>query len=1091
MKEFFKKIKKFSKENKYFNPILIALLILIPMFFSIWFRAYPAFLPITEEWSENNVVSYYKNQIALSVNAQFPNLPDVRKTELINQQYEMFLQTNGDQMKSQIEDNAKYIKSKFQDDSNSTYLLEIDPYHYYRYVRNYFETGVVYDELNDGKTMDNHMLYPIGVVMPPKHLHIWLAIFVYKIADLFGNFELMHIFFWLPLLIAPLAVIPAFFIAKMIGGKIAGFFSAMLIAVHTSFLSRTVVGFSDTDSYNVVFPLFIAWFFLESLNAKKKSWKAIFASLSAVFVGLFYFAWGGWWYSFAIMIATIFGVLIYQFIFDFIRTKKYDNLKNTLFSGGIFFGISAVLITIFSGSIKTVFSFITGPLGFLSLKDVGGTKIWPNVFTTVAELNEASILNIINSMYGQLFFFIALTGITLSIIFKNFEASKEKRNIALWFIILTIFWNAILVFRFNNINQILFLFFMAIPPIVAIILDLIFNLEMDINSALLLIIWFVVVMFASYKGIRFTLVLVPAFCIAFGIAVGIIVKLLSRLSEKSLGVDRNLSLIVLLVLSLFLFNTPIKQADALARNEIPLMNDEWYNTLLEINDKAADFAVINSWWDYGHWFKTIGNRPVTFDGATQNSPQAHWIGKVLLTDNEKEALGILRMLDCGGNKAFENIEFILNDSLNAKLLLDRIVLAESRIDAENILKENISDITDEELKSILDNTHCENLPENYLITSDDMVGKSGVWAHFGDWNFTKSTMVNIVSNNQRKREPSVNALMSRFNLNRTIAEDYYYQIIGNDPDQWIAEWPGYVSSMSSCSVNNDLLVCQNGLVFNVTSQKPYLMTQQGEVSPESLTYVDNEGNFIVEKYYNNTIPYSAAIIRTSSGMQSFLMSPKLAGSMFTRMYFYKDSTLEHFNIFSTKTQITGGDILVWKVNWDGKGEDNMANTTNDNSSNPIVLVETNMGEIEIELFEKDAPITVENFLKLSEEGFYDKVLFHRVIDGFMIQSGDPNTKGNNTGIYGTGGPGYTIEDESNSYTFNQKGILAMANAGPNTGGSQFFITVAQTPWLNGKHTIFGRVTKGYDVVEKISLVEVNEDDLPLDKVYINSIKLLN
>ncbi|TML53734.1 MAG: peptidylprolyl isomerase, partial [Actinobacteria bacterium] len=124
---------------------------------------------------------------------------------------------------------------------------------------------------------------------------------------------------------------------------------------------------------------------------------------------------------------------------------------------------------------------------------------------------------------------------------------------------------------------------------------------------------------------------------------------------------------------------------------------------------------------------------------------------------------------------------------------------------------------------------------------------------------------------------------------------------------------------------------------------------------------------------------------------------------------------------------------------------------------------TNHGQIEIELFDEDAPRTVENFLKLARDGFYDDVIFHRVIPDFMIQGGDP------TGT-GTGGPGYTFEDEFNDHKV-ARGALAMANAGPNTNGSQFFVVTAEaTPWLDGKHTVFGRVTNGMGVVDEISSV---------------------
>jgi len=143
---------------------------------------------------------------------------------------------------------------------------------------------------------------------------------------------------------------------------------------------------------------------------------------------------------------------------------------------------------------------------------------------------------------------------------------------------------------------------------------------------------------------------------------------------------------------------------------------------------------------------------------------------------------------------------------------------------------------------------------------------------------------------------------------------------------------------------------------------------------------------------------------------------------------------------------------------------------------------TSEGAIEIELFPEDAPKTVENFTKLAGDGFYDGLIFHRVIPDFMIQGGCPQGTG-------TGGPGYQFEDEFNQHKA-VKGSLAMANSGPNSNGSQFFIiTAAATPWLDGKHTVFGQVTSGQDVVDRISEVDRDGRDRPLTPVTLESVEI--
>jgi peptidyl-prolyl cis-trans isomerase B (cyclophilin B) len=145
-------------------------------------------------------------------------------------------------------------------------------------------------------------------------------------------------------------------------------------------------------------------------------------------------------------------------------------------------------------------------------------------------------------------------------------------------------------------------------------------------------------------------------------------------------------------------------------------------------------------------------------------------------------------------------------------------------------------------------------------------------------------------------------------------------------------------------------------------------------------------------------------------------------------------------------------------------------------------LQTSRGDIRIELFPEDAPKTVENFERLAGDGFYDGLVFHRVIDDFMIQGGCPRGDG-------TGGPGYTFEDEPNDRHL-ARGALAMANSGPNTNGSQFFIVTAEAcPWLDGKHTVFGQVVDGLDVVDKISQVPRDSRDRPVEPVTIESVTL--
>ncbi|MBP9836506.1 MAG: peptidylprolyl isomerase [Candidatus Pacebacteria bacterium] len=170
-----------------------------------------------------------------------------------------------------------------------------------------------------------------------------------------------------------------------------------------------------------------------------------------------------------------------------------------------------------------------------------------------------------------------------------------------------------------------------------------------------------------------------------------------------------------------------------------------------------------------------------------------------------------------------------------------------------------------------------------------------------------------------------------------------------------------------------------------------------------------------------------------------------------------------------------------------------------NEKNPVAKFTTNQGTFEIELFEDTMPITAGNFVKLAEEGFYNGIKFHRVIDGFMIQGGDPNTKTDDVMSYGTGGPGYTIPDEhiKGEFLTNIRGTISMANSGPNSGGSQFFINVADNtnldfdkPPVTSQHPVFGHIISGMEVIDSISTIDTNPSDMPLEPVVIESVEII-
>ncbi|MBT7237582.1 hypothetical protein HN865_01865, partial [Candidatus Woesearchaeota archaeon] len=735
------------------------------------------------------------------------------------------------------------IKNNYQDDSGQTYLLAIDPYHYYRQAENILKNGHVGDEIVEGKPFDNHMIAPKGNIVS-NSLHPWIGATIHKISSIFGNDSLMKSFFAIPLIFAILSVIPAFFIARRVSNNLGGLVAATLLAISPVFLGRTPAGFSDTDVYNIFFPLMISWLFLESfiLRHKEKTKKYIYAGIAGLFTGIFAFAWEGWWYIFDFIIASMIGYLIYLIFVHKKYFHKTLKMKNLLVTFASYVFSTVIFVTIFSG-FSTILDSIKGPLSMLFIKSAAHTNLWPNVYTTVAELGDTSLSQVISTLGGPLLAILVIFSISLLFIKKNKK-------------------------------------------------------QFDIKYGMFLGIWFLGTIFGSLSGLRFAMFVVPVYAIALGILAGKTYNFITNKLSKSLELNKKFVSIILIILLVVMFISPIKDTHKTAMGEVPQMNDAWYDTLTKIKQETAETAIINSWWDFGHWFKAIADRKVTFDGASQNIPQAHWVGKVLLTNNEEEAIAILMMLDCGANDAYNLLLEETNNPLLTKQIIDEILLNENQ--ANNILKEYT-----ENPELITEKMFC-NPPENYFITSEDMVSKAGVWAHFGSWNFEKALAYNIIKSNTK--ENAIQILQEELDHSEEESQSIYRQLNGlseREANAWIAPYPSY-SQKGKCQNQNETIVCENGVL--IQNNKAYINTKNGQIQIQSIridnqVYNSNEGNNEISVAYDST--KSSAI----------LMHPELLESMFTELFFFNGKNLNNFELFDHQTGINNFNIYTWKIKW--------------------------------------------------------------------------------------------------------------------------------------------------------------------------------
>ena len=378
------------------------------------------------------------------------------------------------------------------------------------------------------------------------------------------------------------------------------------------------------------------------------------------------------------------------------------------------------------------------------------------------------------------------------------------------------------------------------------------------------------------------------------------------------------SILVLLIL-IVLFN-PAAQGSQLSRamatgyGYVPSVNDAWVETLNKIEAESQPDAIINSWWDFGHWFKFWADRAVTFDGASQNDQRAHWIGKVLLTDDEDQAKRILQMLDCGGDRAQFNLYQITGDQYaSVQLVYDFLEMEE-----QEVREELLTMTSEEKTQEIIDYMFCEP-PENFFITSQDMVGKSGVWAHFGIWNFERARIYNYFKD--QNQNEFVASLVSELDYSEEQAQRLYLELNSFTTDRqindWIAPWPSYAGQAGCQKQDNTTLICglpnqgqQIPLTIDLEEYEAYIENGEQQAHPNSFGYFDGD-TFQVKEYDENRIGYSVVL----SGNSLLLVQEDLVDSMFTRLFFLDGRGIENFEKFHDVTDVGGNRIITWKVNW--------------------------------------------------------------------------------------------------------------------------------------------------------------------------------
>ncbi|MDD5044596.1 MAG: STT3 domain-containing protein [Candidatus Omnitrophica bacterium] len=844
--------------KRYYFIFLLSLAIGI----NIYFRLQTLALPTVEIKAKATINNQLLEEARKHINAKFKDLSSDIRVGLTKDLLDIWTKEKGPQLEKSIATREKELRQYFEDEHNNVFLLELDPYHWLRLTRNFVNTGRIGDEVVDGRQYDSYMLAPRGMpveVSLHKNLHVYIAGSIYKILHLFKkDIQLVQVAFFMPVLISILGLILLFFMCRgLTGNSIAGFFACLSLGLAPIFLMRSMAGWFDTDPYVILFSILIIWGYLYSLRKELPSSKRLLILLATgLCTGLFSFTWDGWWYIFDLIIVST----LYYLANLYLLRKEYELgglIKKTLFALGIFFS-SALFFTLVLSGPKIVLHFATAPSGvFHAFQE----QFWPNTFLTVAELTKGNPMEILSSLGGIIILFVAVAYLLWVLADKKSPDFIEKSFLGIFFSF-----------------------------------------------------WLIVLYMVSLKARRFGLLLAVPLCISFGLFIEKFYQYLNNILLANILKARLKRFCLFFALSLVPFAIFLNNA-VFTKNIVPLLNKDWYTALNKIKDQTPKNAIINTWWDYGHWFKAIAERRVIFDGATQNTPMAYWMGRVFLTDDPVEAAGILRMLNSGSNRAFEKLEHLGFAKLDCLKILGVLAKLDKK-EGEKFLAKYVpvARSRDELIKYIY------NPEPAYFVVESSLIAKIKPISFLGGWDFIKADIYQAYK--RMKKASCVDYMIKRHGYSKEQASDTYGLLTllsKSDVLDWISPYLNVYSESANYRKEANTLYFDNGSTVDLSNYNTLcysLLTGQWQ-RPRSIFYATQEG--IAEKIFDKSeAPYSVILVNEGDKYKFIALDTKLARSMLVRLYYFKGKGLKYFKLFLEQDLKDRGKILVYKISWDGQ-----------------------------------------------------------------------------------------------------------------------------------------------------------------------------
>lgn len=802
-------------------------------------------------------------------------------------------------------------KALYQDDSGMPYFTEIDSYYNYRLTENYLNTGHLGDKVVNGTDWDSLSTSPDGREANYQPAIIVLAATVYNFLNSFTSVSLTQVAYWLGPVVGSLAVLPAFFMVRRATGNNWGAVVAGVIAgAAPAYFSHTYGGFFDTDMFNVLLPLMVVLFLTESIYAKKPVFKALYAGLSAVFLGLFSLAWSGYTYMVLLTFGTLILYMPISYLIDRHDGKDVSNKKQWLMNNQatipliVFIIVSIIALSITVGS--SMIDSITSVIGVsTSLQSATAGSAYPNVYVSVGEMQIPEIIDVANQSGGLFGLIYAVLGIVLMayVLRKKPVDKKEKPKVETKEIEDKKPKNRRYTPKTKKAEEVMHHHEDVFRP---------GRFEYTSNEKynnlfllILLVLWILGIGVMLTQGTRFIEQFSVPVALLAGMFVGIMVKYVDLKTEQYSYVA--LIAVVLVLLAVIM---PIYADHTTSSQSVGSTNDDMYNALTWIKANTSEDTVLASWWDFGHLFTAVADRQVVFDGGSQNNMRAYWIGNALATHDDAKSAGILRMLANSGEEASNTLDLYTNDTSKSVEILNSI-LPMDRTQANSALTGTYG-LTQQQANSVLDLTHPSKTKPVNLILSSDMLSKASWWAYFGTWNFENETSTHYSYYPAQSSVEQINGRGFTLGMDNGVLG---VESTGNESNQ---------SAMTFAYVDQTKL--NKSLNMSTTEDKERMSTELTDgtgnelLKPHKLTVIDN--NQLTEKVVNNNSNMSIMAIHQDDGSYfTILYDSYLEDSVFTKLYLKSGINSTRFNMTHSEPGIS-----VWNVQEYADASSN-ANTT--------------------------------------------------------------------------------------------------------------------------------------------------------------------